>query len=159
TGSAPAGFGGLNISAQGIGSNSAEGGTAGIRLNDSFVLHTGLAVGAGVDSNVFYQDNGAQSAAVTHIMPQLSLTNAARGGTPETNLELSLNGDYRQYYSDIQAIKDEGSAFGVGVSANLEVGTQTQLTGSLFDSFVRDVQASYIPGASEFSRDSEVVGG
>src|SRR5947207_1658108 len=76
TGAPPPGFGGLNISAVNGVSDSSKGETPGVRVSDTFLLHTGIAFGAGVDSNVYYQDTSTTSSAVSHVMPQVSLTNA-----------------------------------------------------------------------------------
>jgi hypothetical protein len=154
-GAGPAGFGGLNISVQSA--NAGQGETPGIRVSDTFLLHTGLAVGAGVDSNVYFQDTNQVSSAVTHIMPQIDLTNGGRGATPDVLLNVVLNGDYRQYYSS-SVVGSEQSVFGVGAGATLDIGTNSPVTLTLLNTFYRDVQPPYVAGTGEFTRDAEQAG-
>src|SRR5215831_797416 len=150
----PSGYGALNVST--VGSNSTQGDTPGVRVSETFLLHAGLAFGAGVDSNVSYSDTNTVSSALTHVMPQLALTNAGRGTTPDIVLNLVLNGDYRQYYSD--TVTSDKAVFGVGAGANLDIGTQGAVTGTLFNNFTRDVQPAYTIGAPAFVRDVEQPG-
>jgi hypothetical protein len=157
TGAAPAGFGSLNISTVAGASDSAKGDTPGVKVSDTLYLHAGLAVGVGVDSNVFYQDTGTTSSAVSHVMPQLSLTNAARGVQPPYQLNLVVNGDYRQYFSD-KVVDTNRAAFGVGVGANLDILSVPHWGFTLFDNFYRDVQPPYEPETLEFTRDIEQGG-
>jgi hypothetical protein len=154
-GGSAVGFGGLNVGTQGP--NSAQGETPGVRISESLLLHTALAVGAGVDSNVFFTDQNQISAAVTHIMPQFYLTNAGRGAAPDVLFNLVLNGDYRQYYGD-KVNDDEKSAFGVGVGGTLDIGANSPWTFTILQNFIRDVQPSYLPGVRQFTRDVEQPG-
>jgi hypothetical protein len=156
-GAPPSGFGGLNVSTVAGASDSAKGDTPGVRVSDTFLLHAGVAIGAGVDSNVYYQDNATTSSAVTHVMPQLSLTNAGRGFTPQYQLNLVINGDYRQYFAD-KVISDNRAVFGVGVGAALDINSVANWTFTLFDNFYRDVQPPYQPETLEFTRDVEQGG-
>src|SRR5262249_37627208 len=138
----PAGFGGLNISTVAGASDSAKGDTPGVKVSDTMFLHAGVAVGVGVDSNVYYQDTNTTSSAVSHVMPQISLTNGGRGFVPQYQLSLTVNGDYRQYFDD-KVVSDNRAVFGVGVGAALDIMSVPNWTFTLFDNFYRDVQPPY----------------
>jgi hypothetical protein len=128
-------------------------------VNEEFMLHMGLAVGAGIDTNVFFAPSGSEkSAAVTHIMPQLDMTNAGRGVTPNVAYTLIANMDYRQYYNDDSFVKDQASAVGAGVTGIVTIGTRMPWSVDIYNNFLRDVQPSYVPGTVTFDRDIEQAG-
>ena len=143
----PLGYGGLNIN-----TNPEMVSSPGVKLSESFLLHAGVSVGAGVDTNVFYRDGNQQSAAMSRVLPHLVLTNVGRGATPNIVFTGTVGADYRQYFSDSQAVKNQGTAIGVAAKMGVDIGALSKWTFSVFGRVARDVQASYIPGTSQFER-------
>src|SRR5262249_58430995 len=78
----PSGYGALNVST--VGSNSTQGDTPGVRVSETFLLHAGLAFGAGGDSNVSYSDTNTGSSAGTPRIPQLPPPTPGPGTHPDT---------------------------------------------------------------------------
>src|SRR5690349_1959767 len=92
------GFGSMYVSSQASGSAAEH--TPGVKLGETFLMHAALSVGAGVDSNVFYEDRGATSSAMLRVLQSVILSNSGRGSNPDIGFSLNANGDYRHYFSD-----------------------------------------------------------
>src|SRR3990170_1527918 len=52
----------------------------GLRLGDGALLHLGVGVEGGYDTNVFYNDADRVGSAFLRVTPNVELTNTGRGG-------------------------------------------------------------------------------
>ena len=52
----------------------------GLQVADGLILHTGVGVEGGYDSNVFYNDDAKVGASLLRVTPFVALTNTARNG-------------------------------------------------------------------------------
>jgi hypothetical protein len=100
----------------------------GIQLSDGLLLHTGIGVEAGYDTNVFYANTNPEGSAILRVMPFLELTNATRTGpvSRDVSLDARFGLQYRHYFSnamDIQPYRDAWMPNG-GVSVALGGGGQ-----------------------------------
>src|SRR5690348_14143395 len=82
----------------------------GIRLGDALVLHLGLGVETGWDSNVFFQPDTPTSPATNafylRLNPSFDLTNRPRQGTRAFQLDLHGGLGYVEYLSNRDVTAD-----------------------------------------------------
>ncbi len=111
------GYGGLPYKAGG------ENNT-GIQVADGVLLHAGVGVEAGYDSNVFYAETNPIGSSIVRVMPYLELTNATRTGPASKLLTFDIRGGllYRHYFSDDQAIQPFQNAWNPNAGFSLSLG-------------------------------------
>ncbi|HEX3694644.1 MAG TPA: outer membrane beta-barrel protein [Polyangia bacterium] len=92
----------------------------GMQLSDSAVLHAGVGVEGGYDTNVFYGDKGnaVVGSPVVLVLPYLGLTNATRAGVAPSGVfyNLEATAGYRHYLSNAEQPDQTGAAMGKKVS-------------------------------------------
>ncbi len=71
----------------------------GIQIADGVLLHAGIGVEAGYDTNVFYAPTNAIGSSIFRVMPYLELTNATRTGPASKELTFDARAglQYRHY--------------------------------------------------------------
>jgi hypothetical protein len=126
----------------------------GVQLSEGTLLHAGVGAEAGYDSNVFYNDTGARSAAVLRILPFVELTNAARNGAIPSDLYFDVGAalTYREYLSNDSDIRAQ-RAFMPSAYGNLEFGRVQSMGFSLTESFSRTEDPPYVSNAEPITRD------
>ena len=124
----------VTIGYQGLPYKSTGESNTGIQLGEGLLLHTGIGVEAGYDTNVFYAHTNTEGSAILRVMPYLELTNATRTGpvSRDVTYDARVGLQYRHYFSnatDIQPYRDSwmpnagvsvgvgsGGPFGLGVA-------------------------------------------
>jgi len=96
----------------------------GLQLSDGALLHIGVAMEGGYDSNVFYADAANRvGSSVVRVTPFLELTNTARSGEIPAGLFFDLRGSltYREYLSsdhDITQLRSFTPSIGAAIEHN-----------------------------------------
>jgi len=133
----------------------------GIRLGDALVLHLGLGIETGWDSNVFFQPDTATSPATNafylRLNPSFDLTNRPRQGTRAFQLDFHGGLGYVEYLSNRDVTADNRQ-FNVdaGVLANFFATGPYNF--ALFDNYVRTTMPPYTATTENFNRDSNQLG-
>jgi hypothetical protein len=132
----------------------APAGDIGVKVGESTVLHVGVAAEGGYDSNVFYNDNGAQSSAMLRVTPSFLVTNNGRDGAPRSAAVYTLGANltYREYLSDVESIRQQRAFVPVAVGTLAIDGPKTRF--SLSDAFSRTEEAPYIENTETIKRDN-----
>jgi hypothetical protein len=130
---------------------------SGFQVSDDVLLHLGLGVEAGYDTNVFYAPTAPQGSAILRIVPFAELTNATRTGVAPSGVffDLGASLNYRQYLSGKVAIRDQ-SAVMPGASAALVFGSNQSLSLMLGDGYNRIDDPPYVANQQAFIRDVNV---
>ena len=128
----------VTIGYQGLPYKSTGETNTGIQLSDGVLLHAGIGVEGGYDTNVFYAATNPQGSSIIRVMPYAELTNATRTGAASRELTFDVRGglEYRHYGSsdsNVQAYSDAWMPNG-GVSLNLGGGA---LSFGIADIFAR----------------------
>jgi hypothetical protein len=89
----------VTIGYQGLPYKSTGESNTGIQISDGVLLHTGLGVEFGYDSNVFYSHTDQIGSSILRVMPYLELTNATRTGpvSKEVTFDARAGLQYRHY--------------------------------------------------------------
>jgi len=122
----------VTIGYQGLPYKSTGESNAGIQISDGVLLHTGIGVEAGYDTNVFYASTKEIGSSIFRFMPFAELTNATRTGATSNLLSFDARAglQYRHYgnsevssrYSDAWnpnaglSLSLGGAQFGFGVA-------------------------------------------
>lgn len=116
----------------------------GVPLSDGALLHTGVSVEAGYDTNLFYNDDAKVGSALLRINPFADLTNTGRNGEAPTGLFYDLRAglSYREYLTD-QADIRRLRAFQPTASVNLEHNTGGAVAVGFSDTYARLQDAPY----------------
>ena len=122
----------------------------GLQLSEGAVLHSGITVEGGYDSNVYYTENQTVSSPILRITPSLDLTNVARNGEVPVGLYFDLRASlmYREYLSDNADVR-RLRAFTPTVALNLEHNSNGSLVLGLTDTFSRLQDAPYTETSSD----------
>jgi hypothetical protein len=116
-------------------------------------------VEAGYDTNVFYSDASAkQGSPILRVTPFLGLTNATRNGAVPSGVYYDLGAalTYREYLSDVQAIKDQ-RAFNPSAYGTAEFSSGRTFTLGLSDAFAKTEEPPYIAGEESINRVNNVA--
>lgn len=145
------GYGGLPSSAP-------RGSESGVSLSENAVLHAGVGVEAGYDSNVFYSED-AKSAPIVRVLPFLQLTNAGRGGKAPRSVRADLTAhlQYRDYMSDDAEVKRQ-RAFMPTLSGTVDINSSQTFSLMVFDTFTRSEEPPYLPGDEPIVHDANFGG-
>ena len=110
----------------------------GIQLSDSVLLHAGIGVEAGYDSNVFYSHTDAIGSGIIRVMPYLEITNATRTGPASKLLTFDLRAglQYRRYTSDNPDVQLYSNAYNPNAGVSIGIGGG-QLSFGFADIFAR----------------------
>jgi hypothetical protein len=128
----------------------------GIQLSDRVLLHAGVGVEAGYDTNVFYQDTNTTSSAIYVVLPYLELTNATRTG-PTSSLftfDARVGLQYRRYQSDNPVLTPFRNAWMPTAGLLVSTGGGAQFGFGIGDTFSRIEDAPYNPGQQPIERDN-----
>jgi hypothetical protein len=89
----------VTIGYQGLPYKSTGESNTGIQVSDGVLLHTGLGVEFGYDTNVFYSHTNPVGSSILRVMPFLELTNATRTGpvAKELTFDARAGLQYRHY--------------------------------------------------------------
>jgi hypothetical protein len=143
----------MAIGYQGLPSKSPKGAGSGTQLSESVLLHAGIGVEAGYDSNVFYGDKGYEvSSPIIRVLPFVEITNADRSGNVPSGVffDLDLNAGYRRYLSSDPQPQSPGkkisdqSEFLPSASGVLEFSPGQTLSIMVTDVFSRFEDAPYV---------------
>lgn len=122
----------------------------GVRLGDGALLHAGVGVEAGYDSNVFYNDSDRAASAVLRVTPFMELTNTSRNGEVPSGLFYDLRALvlYREYFSD-QPDVTRLRSFSPTVNAAVEHNSRGSLAVGATEIYTRAEDAPYTRGTTE----------
>ena len=123
-------------------------------MSDDALLHVGVGVEVGYDSNVFYAPTAPQGSAMTRVVPFLELTNATRMGSAPSNLFFDVGAalTYREYLNSDPQIKDQ-RAFMPSVYGNLDFSKDQALSFGIIEAFSRTEDPPYVQTAVPITRD------
>ncbi len=150
----------VNVGYGGLPSKASGESNTGIQLSEGTLLHAGLGVEAGYDTNVFYSDTNAKGSSIVRVMPFVDVTNATRNGPAAHALTFDVRGglQYRYYGSSDPAIKQYSSAWNPNAGVSLNLGG-AQLAFGVADIFARIEDAPYAgqsatPGGPPLTRNN-----
>jgi hypothetical protein len=120
----------------------------GIQLSDDLLLHSGVGVEYGYDTNVFYSNTDTQGSAILRVMPYLELTNATRNGPSARDVTFDARAglQYRRYFSDAVDIQPYRDAWMPNAGLSLSLGGAAQFGFSVADVFARIEDPPYANG-------------
>jgi hypothetical protein len=130
----------------------------GIQLSDSSLLHVGLGVEAGYDTNVFYANTDAKGSGIIRVLPYAELTNATRNGPTSKFLSYDLRAglQYRYYTSSDADIQRYSNSWNPTAGASLSLGG-SQVGFGIADVYARIEDAPYAGQASSPSNSSVIT--
>jgi hypothetical protein len=120
----------------------------GLRLgNAALVIHPGLAVEGGYDSNVFYAPTGEVGAPILRVRAHVDLAtlppqyfeNDRSSVDPKAEFRLSAQAEYREYFVNNGAVEDALRTLAVTVSGDLAILPKGPFTLRLAEVFARTV--------------------
>ncbi|HEY4188104.1 MAG TPA: hypothetical protein VGP07_23715 [Polyangia bacterium] len=117
----------------------------GVQLSDGALLHGGISVEGGYDSNIFYTNDSTRlGSAVLRVTPFVDLTNTARNGEVPSGLFFDLRASlgYREYLSSNSNIT-RLRAFTPTANVNIEHNSNGTLALGFSDTYVRVQDAPY----------------
>jgi hypothetical protein len=120
----------------------------GIQLSDDLLLHSGVGVEYGYDTNVFYTNTDAQGSAILRVMPYLELTNATRNGPAARDVTFDARAglQYRHYFSDAQDLQSYRDSWMPNAGLSLSLGGASQFGFAVADVFARIEDPPYANG-------------
>jgi Putative beta-barrel porin 2 len=108
----------------------------GIQIADGVLLHTGIGVEAGYDTNVFFAPNNEVGSSIFRVMPYLELTNATRTGPTSKELTFDAHAGLQyRHYGNSEVSSQYADAW------NPNAGLSLSLGGAQFGFGVADVFA------------------
>jgi hypothetical protein len=116
----------------------------GLPLSDSALLHSGVSVEGGYDTNIFYNDADKVGSAMLRVNPFLDLTNTGRNGEAPTGLFFDLRAglSYREYLTSDESIR-RLRAVQPTASINLEHNSGGTVAIGFSDTYARLQDAPY----------------
>jgi hypothetical protein len=136
----------------------------GVRLGQSLVLHPGIGIEAGYDSNVFYgspdDPDGTFSAGRLRVTPHFDLATRSpqrlqngdgTAAAPNTTFRLGAAATYQEYLASEEVVTDQRSV-GVDISARGEFLRRQTVSFSLSDVFGRTTEPGNEPVLANFNR-------
>ncbi|HXJ22758.1 MAG TPA: hypothetical protein VMT03_21250, partial [Polyangia bacterium] len=121
----------------------------GIQLSEGTLLHAGVGVEAGYDSNVFYSSVNPKGSSIVRVMPYAEITNASRNGPVSGALTFDVRAglQYRYYGSSDQDVKQYSNAINPNAGVSLSFGGG-QIGFGIADVFARIEEPPYAPTGS-----------
>jgi hypothetical protein len=138
----------------------------GVKLSPTSLLHVGIGVEGGYDSNVFYTKandpdprNKVIASPLLRVTPFAEITNATRTGAAPSGVYYDLNTSltYREYLTDDPDAKAQ-RAFNPSVTGILETSTGQTFTLGVSDTFVRMEDPPYLHSTTHIARDHNIAG-
>jgi hypothetical protein len=140
----------VTIGYQGLPYKSSGESNTGIQLSEGVLLHTGIGVEAGYDTNVFYAPASPPvgppiGSSIVRVMPFAELTNATRTGPVSRDLSYDLRAglQYRYYGSNDPNVMKFRSAWMPNAGLSLSTGGGQQFGFGVADVFARTEDAPY----------------
>ena len=129
----------VTIGYQGLPYKSTGESNTGIQVSDGLLLHSGIGVEAGYDTNVFYAPNNPVGSSIVRVMPYLELTNATRTGpvSREVSFDARAGLQYRYYGSSNADVQKYRSAWMPNAGLSLGFGGGSQFGLGVADVFSR----------------------
>jgi hypothetical protein len=134
----------------------------GVKISPGLVLHPGISIEGGYDSNIFADRDEVYSVAKLRLTPHLDLATlppqrreglSLRGSPPPTtNFRFGLATIYHEYFHEYPQIRKYRD-IGVQSSLSLEVFPQKVWTFSLLNQFIRTTDPPNSAFAEPFTRD------
>jgi hypothetical protein len=129
----------------------------GVKLGDSLVLHLGMGLEVGWDSNIFFETNNPHRSFELRLTPRFDLTNQPRGGSRQFQLDFHGGLNYLEYLNSdplVQRLRQ----FNVDTGVLASFFTASPYNFSVFDNFTRTAQAPYSASDHNFDRDTNELG-
>jgi hypothetical protein len=141
----------VTIGYQGLPYKSTGESNTGIQLSEGLLLHSGIGVEAGYDTNVFYSPSSAANggppvgSTIVRVMPFLELTNATRTGPVSRDVSFDARAglQYRYYGSNDPNVVRFRNAWMPNAGITLGFGNGQQLGFGVADVFARIEDAPY----------------
>ena len=140
----------VTIGYQGLPYKASGESNTGIQVSDGLLLHSGIGVEAGYDTNVFYAPPGPPigppiGSTIVRVMPYLELTNATRTGpvSREVTFDARAGLQYRYYGSDNPEVVRYRNAWMPNAGLSLGFGGGQQFGFGVADVFARTEDAPY----------------
>lgn len=137
----------------------------GVSLGSNLVLHPGIGIEGGYDSNVFYsspdEEGGVQSSGRLRISPHLDLATrppqrltatSGEQATPQTSFRLGLAGTYQEYLSDQEVITEQRN-FGIDANLSADFMRRSTVSFRLADGFTRATEPANEAILGTYNRD------
>jgi hypothetical protein len=137
----------VTIGYQGLPYKSGGESNTGIQVSDGVLLHAGVGVEAGYDTNVFYAPTNEVGSSIFRVMPYLELTNATRSGpvSKELTFDARAGLQYR-HYGNSQISSSDADAWNPNAGLSLGLGG-AQFGFAVADVFARIEDPPYAGGA------------
>lgn len=96
----------------------------GVQLSEGTLLHAGVGVEAGYDSNVFYAADNAKGSGIIRVLPFVDVSNATRNGPVSKTVTFDVRAglQYRHYTSSDSDVQRYSDAYNPSAGASLSVG-------------------------------------
>jgi hypothetical protein len=122
----------------------------GVLLGETAILHLGVGVDGGYDSNVFYNDEQKVGSYVLRVAPFLSLTNTARNGEIPSGLffDSRVSLTYKEYFSSAEDIT-RLRAFTPSAMVSVEHNSRGTVAVGASDSYARLQDPPYVRGVGQ----------
>jgi Putative beta-barrel porin 2 len=116
----------------------------GVQLSEGTLLHAGVGVEAGYDTNVFYSDTNARGSSIVRVLPFVDITNATRNGPASQAMVFDVRAglQYRYYGSSDPDVKRYSNAWNPNAGVSLSFGG-AQVGFGIADVFARIEDAPY----------------
>ncbi len=130
----------------------------GAMVGDGAILHGGVTVEGGYDSNVFYKDTAVVASPLLRITPFLDFTNTSRSGQVPSGLFFDVRAAvaYREYLSSDSNVT-RLRAFMPTASATLEHNSNGTLAFGVSDTYSRIEDAPYTNDGEIITRDNNLA--
>jgi hypothetical protein len=139
----------VSIGYQGLPYKASGESNTGIQVSDGMLLHAGIGVEAGYDTNVFYAPSSPTGtpvgSSIVRVMPYLELTNATRTGpvSHDISMDARVGLQYRYYGSDNSDVERFRNAWMPNAGLSLGFGNGQQLGLGIADVFARTEDPPY----------------
>jgi hypothetical protein len=138
----------VTIGYQGLPYKSSGESATGFQIADGLLLHAGIGVEAGYDTNVFYSQTNAVGSSIFRVLPFVELTNASRTGpaSQEVSFDARAGLQYRRYgSSQISSAYSDAWNPNAGLTVNFG---GAQFGFGFGDTFARIEDAPYAPNGN-----------
>jgi hypothetical protein len=125
-------------------------------LVGGYIIHPGVAVDVGYDSNVFYEGSGGEASTKLRTTASLTMANAPR---TTTFASFAFNGQvsYRRYLQGGDAVIDQSGVSG-GLGATLTLNPSGRFGITFVEKFSREREAPYIPRTGALNHNVDLAG-
>jgi hypothetical protein len=136
----------VTIGYQGLPSKSSGESNTGIQIADGVLLHAGIGVEAGYDTNVFYAPTNLVGSSIFRFMPYAEITNATRTGAASRELTFDARAGLQyRHYGNSEVSSSYRDAWNPNAGLSLSLGG-AQFGFGVADVFARIEDAPYAGG-------------